>query len=235
MPFRDVRRRISRRLERLSHHEPRNKLTKTPPPSSSSPPNKKDVEDTEDSPSQEARPSSSTSVSNRRRRSPGPGSRPQHSLDQAAAAAVPLPPSPRTGPLSSDSTSSLEYFTPQPPQTEPGNLRNGYTLVPNDPELSRTTAATGGLHADQDAAAAAASSSSSKTWTENHQVPRSVEETVDYTTHMNPAVVQEHVMPHVHTIHHIQRSRSIHFHEHRYRIQPIIDTRDTVQSAQDSG
>lgn len=44
----------------------------------------------------------------------------------------------------------------------------------------------------------------------------------DYTIHTRPAIIQEEVKPHVHTIYQPRRTRSIHFHEHRYIYQPII-------------
>lgn len=45
----------------------------------------------------------------------------------------------------------------------------------------------------------------------------------DLTTHIRPAVVEEHIRPHVHTIYEPRHTRSLHFHEHRTWIQPIID------------
>ena len=46
----------------------------------------------------------------------------------------------------------------------------------------------------------------------------------DYTLHTRPPVIQQEVRPHVHTIYQPRRTRSIHYHEHRYIYQPIIDT-----------
>lgn len=45
----------------------------------------------------------------------------------------------------------------------------------------------------------------------------------DYTIHSRPPVIQEESKPHVHTIHEPHRTREIHFHEHRYIYQPVID------------
>lgn len=46
----------------------------------------------------------------------------------------------------------------------------------------------------------------------------------DYTLHTRPPVIQQDIRPHVHTIYQPRRTRSIHYHEHRYIYQPIIDT-----------
>lgn len=50
----------------------------------------------------------------------------------------------------------------------------------------------------------------------------------DYTLHNRAPVTHEEVKPHVHTIYEPRRTRSIHFHEHRTKIQPIIDPEPTV-------
>ncbi|UNI22940.1 hypothetical protein JDV02_008783 [Purpureocillium takamizusanense] len=50
----------------------------------------------------------------------------------------------------------------------------------------------------------------------------------DVTTHVRPAVVEEHIRPHVHTIYEPTRTRSIHIHEHKYLIQPIKDPQPTT-------
>ncbi|KAH7347299.1 hypothetical protein B0T11DRAFT_291115 [Plectosphaerella cucumerina] len=46
--------------------------------------------------------------------------------------------------------------------------------------------------------------------------------TVHHETHVKPAVVEEHIRPHHHVEYQVQRTRSIHIHEHRTIIQPII-------------
>ncbi|CAM1505719.1 Fc.00g113560.m01.CDS01 [Cosmosporella sp. VM-42] len=45
----------------------------------------------------------------------------------------------------------------------------------------------------------------------------------DHTAHNRPAVTHEEVKPHVHTIYEPHRTRSIHYHEHKDVIQPVID------------
>lgn len=45
---------------------------------------------------------------------------------------------------------------------------------------------------------------------------------VDTVTHSRPAVTHEEIKPHVHTVYHPVRTRSIHIHEHRFLIQPIV-------------
>lgn len=47
-------------------------------------------------------------------------------------------------------------------------------------------------------------------------------ETVDHTTHERAPAVVETVKPRVHTVYHIKRTRSIHFHEHFFHVQPIV-------------
>lgn len=47
--------------------------------------------------------------------------------------------------------------------------------------------------------------------------------TVDQVAHVEPAIVEEQIRPHVHTEFQVQRTRSIHIHEHRTIIQPIIE------------
>ncbi|KAG5926358.1 hypothetical protein E4U42_003392 [Claviceps africana] len=60
------------------------------------------------------------------------------------------------------------------------------------------------------------------------------ESTVDYTTHERAPVVEEQVHKQVHTVYHLERTRSNHTHEHFYHIQPIIDTsEDTTAQAVD--
>ncbi|KAH7313598.1 hypothetical protein B0I35DRAFT_480275 [Stachybotrys elegans] len=51
---------------------------------------------------------------------------------------------------------------------------------------------------------------------------------VDYTIHRRDPVVHEEIYPHMHTIYQPRRTRSIHFFEHRYYIQPIADPDPTV-------
>ena len=47
---------------------------------------------------------------------------------------------------------------------------------------------------------------------------------VDYTLDSRKPVTHETIHPHVHTIYEPRRTRSIHYEEHHYYIQPIIDT-----------
>lgn len=47
---------------------------------------------------------------------------------------------------------------------------------------------------------------------------------VDYTLDSRKPVTHETIHPHVHTIYEPRRTRSIHYEEHHYFIQPIIDT-----------
>lgn len=51
----------------------------------------------------------------------------------------------------------------------------------------------------------------------------------DHTIHNRSAVFHEDVSPHTHTIYEPQRTRSIHYHEHRTFFQPIIDPNPTIQ------
>lgn len=53
--------------------------------------------------------------------------------------------------------------------------------------------------------------------------PNTVTHSVDYTTHYRPAIVQEVVRPSIHEIVEVHRTRSIHLHEHRQAVQPILD------------
>lgn len=55
---------------------------------------------------------------------------------------------------------------------------------------------------------------------------------VDHTVHTRPPVTHEEIKPHVHTIYHPVHTRSIHIHEHRLIIQPIIDTSSTIKPVQ---
>lgn len=49
-------------------------------------------------------------------------------------------------------------------------------------------------------------------------------DTWDYTTVVKDPITMEQIYPHVHTTFTVHRTRSIHFHEHRFAIQPVIDT-----------
>ncbi|GAB0138456.1 hypothetical protein EsDP_00006691 [Epichloe bromicola] len=53
--------------------------------------------------------------------------------------------------------------------------------------------------------------------------PQQKHETVDYTTHERAPAVVETVKPRVHTVYEIKRTRSIHFHEHFFHVQPIVE------------
>lgn len=46
---------------------------------------------------------------------------------------------------------------------------------------------------------------------------------IDRSVHPRPAAVQEEIKPHIHTVYEPRRTRSIHLHEHRTLIQPIVD------------
>ncbi|KAM0277759.1 hypothetical protein ACHAQH_005552 [Verticillium albo-atrum] len=52
--------------------------------------------------------------------------------------------------------------------------------------------------------------------------------TFDRTVDVRPAVTHEEIRPHIHTIYEQRRTRSIHYHEHRTLIQPIIDQNPIV-------
>ncbi|KAI9151496.1 hypothetical protein HJFPF1_08700 [Paramyrothecium foliicola] len=56
-----------------------------------------------------------------------------------------------------------------------------------------------------------------------HELHNEPEEDVDYTLDTRKPVTHEVIKPHVHTIYEPRRTRSIHFEEHRYYIQPILD------------
>ncbi|KAF4464609.1 hypothetical protein FALBO_8561 [Fusarium albosuccineum] len=51
---------------------------------------------------------------------------------------------------------------------------------------------------------------------------------IDHAVHHRAPVIQEQIRPHVHTIYEPRRTRSIHHHEHRKLIQPIIDPNPTI-------
>ncbi|KAM5377312.1 hypothetical protein ACJZ2D_005131 [Fusarium nematophilum] len=51
---------------------------------------------------------------------------------------------------------------------------------------------------------------------------------IDHTVHPRDPVVHEDIRPHVHTIYEPRRTRSIHHHEYKTLIQPIIDPSPTV-------
>ncbi|KFA81279.1 hypothetical protein S40288_10968 [Stachybotrys chartarum IBT 40288] len=55
---------------------------------------------------------------------------------------------------------------------------------------------------------------------------------VDYTVHNREPVMHEEVQPHVHTVYNIERTVSVHEHEHKYYIQPVIDPEPTVAPTQ---
>ncbi|KAG5983900.1 hypothetical protein E4U55_006812 [Claviceps digitariae] len=63
------------------------------------------------------------------------------------------------------------------------------------------------------------------TTSQQHETPTE-SSTVDYTTHERTPVVEETVEKQVHTVYQLERTRSNHFHEHFYHIQPIVDTSD---------
>lgn len=54
----------------------------------------------------------------------------------------------------------------------------------------------------------------------------------DHTVHEREAVTHETIKPHVHTIYEPKRTRSIHIHEHKEYIQPVIDPEPTILPAQ---
>ncbi|TPX15862.1 uncharacterized protein E0L32_000196 [Thyridium curvatum] len=62
--------------------------------------------------------------------------------------------------------------------------------------------------------------------------PDTIQDSVDCTADSRPAVVHETVKPHVHTIYEPKRTRSIHVHEHRTVIQPVIDSEPVTGPAQ---
>lgn len=56
---------------------------------------------------------------------------------------------------------------------------------------------------------------------------------IDHSVHARPAVIQQEIKPHIHTIYEPRRTRSIHVHEHRMLIQPIVDPASTITSVND--
>lgn len=53
----------------------------------------------------------------------------------------------------------------------------------------------------------------------------------DHTVHQRPAVTEEHIIPERRDVHEVERTLSVHVHEHRTVIQPIIDPEPTVEPA----
>lgn len=54
----------------------------------------------------------------------------------------------------------------------------------------------------------------------------------DHTVHERPPVVHEEIHPHIHTVYELRRTRSLHFHEHRFAVQPILDPDPQVLPAE---
>lgn len=55
--------------------------------------------------------------------------------------------------------------------------------------------------------------------------------TVDYMTHFRPPICHENIFPRQHTIYQVQRTRSVHFHEHYYYVQPLAKTNNDTSSS----
>jgi hypothetical protein len=182
MRLKEVRGRISRRLQRLSKYGHRD--TSSTPRSASS---------AKDTSTQETSQLSSSEFPEAQ----------TCSLDQSAAAPVPLPPSPAPRLVASVDSSSPGYQTPR-----------------GQGEQERLAAVQTGIHSGTERSGVGEIEPLPLS-SQGHS--SSVPTTVDHYTHVRPAVVEEHIRPHIHTVHHIERTRSIHFHEHRYLIQPIVD------------
>lgn len=126
----------------------------------------------------------------------------------------PLVQHPAVRPLSANLCPRPSISESAPPLSPASWLRGDPVEILDDPDVSQDGAIKDDQSQQTSSASESSQSSSPYSWSRADW---------DHAIHSNPPIVHEEVKPHVHTVYEPHRTRTIHFHEHRYIYQPVID------------